>query len=289
MSQPAGLKRDFKLVLNGVRPDSFQAVAQELTHLFPLDPANAMNIVKSAPIILLDELTPQEARTVGTYSIRLRALGADVQVTGQPVGKLQVLRWPLLPDIAKRPGTHIICPSCGARLQVQVSVPGAPEAPLPEAQPAPQQFPEEPVMRLAPEVQPLPVQQPVPGAEAIPSDVEPGAGEEAVLLDFAAEEPVEFADGEVVIEEEPLPEGEAPAEGAGGGSCRVMLVGKIKGDKKLKAGELMSYYLAISEDEALSELSKKTVVTVAKDMTPERAEECKNRFAGIGVKVTIKG
>ena len=127
-------KTDFKLILNGVRSDALTDVAQELTTLFPLDKPTALNIVKNAPIILLDKLTPLQARNVGTYATRLKALGADVLITGQPVGKLQTLRWPLLPDITKRSGNHVICPNCGARLQVQIHA--GPEASDPPAQPA---------------------------------------------------------------------------------------------------------------------------------------------------------
>ncbi|MFH1732167.1 MAG: hypothetical protein ABIF82_11045 [Planctomycetota bacterium] len=290
MAGSSGARSDFKFILNNVRSDAVDAVAHELTQLFPLDAPTALNITKNAPIILLDNLTPQQGRNVGTYAIRLKALGADVQVTGQPVGKLQVLRWPLLPDIAKRAGNHLICPNCGARLQVQVFVPPVGPQPAKEA-------PEQPAAEPSAEPAPTPEAQP----EAAP-DAAPGAEEDVldeVILEPIDDEPAEEVE---IVGLEPeaefaVPEpgpaievaSDVPAGIGGDGSCRVTIVGKIKGKKKLGAAELMTQYLGIDQDEALSRLNKRTVVTVAADLSPTQAERCGKDFADIGVKVTIKG
>jgi len=285
------VKGEFKFVLNGVRPDAARAVAEELTRLFPLDLANAANVIRSAPIILLDKLTAQQARRVGTYAVRLRALGADVAVTGQPVPKLQVLRWPLLPDIAKRSGHHVICPNCGARLQVQMHVPTA-EVLSTAAKPEPEAPPPEP-----------PVPEPEPVGAGPPEDVvlEEIPEEEEVILEEGSEPgprlEMELEPAPAAPEPKPKPRPVAkpaptPAAGpgvGGEGACRVMIVGKIKGKKKQKAADLMAEYLGIGRDEALAELSSKNLVTVARDLTVRQAEQCEGRFAAIDVKVNIKG
>lgn len=294
MAERSAAKSDFKFILNNVRSDAVDAVAHELTQLFPLDVPTARNIARNAPIILLDNLVPQQARKVGTYAIRLKALGADVQVTGQPVGKLQVLRWPLLPDIAKRAGNHLICPNCGARLQVQVVVPLAEPQPADEAPegPAAEAAAEPPAAGPVPEPQPQP--EAAPGAAPAEEDVL-----DEVILEPIDDEPAEEIE---VVELEPeaefaVPEpgpaievaSDVPAGIGGDGSFRVTIVGKIKGKKKLSAVELMAQYLGIDQDEALSRLNKRTVVTVATDLSPTQAERCRKDFAEIGVKVTIKG
>lgn len=333
MSQASEPRSEFRFVLNSVRPESLQAVAQELTNLFPLDLPNAQNIAKSAPIILLDKLTPMQARSVGTYALRLRALGADVQVTSQAVGRLQVLRWPLLPEIAKRPGNHVICPSCGARLQMLVHVAPAERAAAPAAEagagaPAAEAQPEAPARRTASE-EPIDVGQVLQGlkaqpeAAAAPRVAAPAAApqtsspsprpaprpepEEVVLEPVGDEEGVEAAAEEEPVLEAgtgappapPLPSAAAqaprpappPTPGqpvGGGGTSRVMLVGRIRGGKKRQAAQLVAYYLGLTEEEALAQLNK-TVVTVARDLTPEQAEECRRKFDEVGVKVNIKG
>jgi len=283
MSEAVAAKNDFKFILNGVRADSRQGVAEELARLFPLDLPTALNITEKTPIILLDKLTPQQARFVGTYAIRLRALGADVQVTGQPVGKLQVLRWPLLPDIAKRPGNHVICPNCGARLQMQVHVPAADaeREPAATATAVPREVSQEQSKTPSPEVADEAILEPVEaeGADVLDEDVlleEPPAAEPAPA--FAAAEP-------------PAPPAapDRPKPIGGEGAYSVVLVGKIKGKKKRDAAELMASYLGMPQAEATAQLNKKTVVIVARELTEKQAEKCRDQFADINVKVTIKG
>ena len=292
--QPA-LRNDFKFILNSVRTDAVEAVAHELTQIFPLDDPTAVNIVKNAPIILLDNLSPKQGRLVGTYAIRLKALGADVQVTGQPVGKLQVLRWPLLPDIAKRPGNHVICPNCGARLQVQIFVPPPESTPPPE----PESRPSDTGI-----VKPITDDAPEPVAEVEVGPVEP-AGEAEEAIEEVILEPVESDSGDSNEELEALPEdddamihepspaievaSDVPVALGGDGNCRVSIIGKVKGKKKQNAGAIMARYLGIEESDALARLSKRTVVTVATELTERQAEEGKREFSDIGVKVTIKG
>lgn len=310
MTEAPEAKSEFKLILNGVQPDLMPAVAHELTILFPLDLPTATNIAQNTPVILLDKLSPQQARNVGSYTIRLKALGADVQLTSQPVGKLQVLRWPVMPDIARRPATHIICPNCGSRLQVQL------HTPVSQAQPAPS----EPAPNLAPTSAPAPpVPQPapvVPRPQPAPSAAAPVATPSAIpstppaaARAPASTPPNEVQDEEVVLEPVVGKEGDlldlsedeivASSRGSAGtapggppvggeGSCRVTLIGRVRGQKRMQAAELMAHYLGITKEEALTELGK-SVVTVAKDLTPKQAETCKNKFTEIGVRVTIKG
>jgi hypothetical protein len=319
MAQNSEAKGEFRVVLNGVRSDAVPAVARELTKLFPLDLPNATNIAKNAPIILLDKLTSAQARSVGTYAVRLKALGAEVQITSQPVGKLQVLRWPLLPDVAKRPGNQIICPNCGVRLQMKVvpaesgPVPTPAQAPKEDAaaevrpaaaqEAAAEPEPELPEVMASPEA-PAEEKAPPPQETAPPPAAEPEPEEpedDEVILEpvdeeeepAAEEAPVEVSGEEVILEEpeeeeEEQPPAEPGAPVGGEGNCRVTLVGKIRGKKKRKAAELMAYYQGISEDEALSQLGR-TVVTVAKELTEEQAEACKEQFSEIGVKVNVKG
>ena len=295
-------KTDFKLILNGVRSDALTDVAQELTTLFPLDKPTAMNIVKNAPIILLDKLTPLQARNVGTYATRLKALGADILITGQPVGKLQALRWPLLPDITKRSGNHVICPNCGARLQIQVHAgPEASDSPaqpaaFPPSQAAAQSMPSSPPAHSATPPSATP-HNPQPGPQSAEQQSAFGTKEDAVLepiIEEVAElsDDVSLSDEKVVLDKTsrppapPSPPSPAPV---GGGTFRVLIVGKIKGEKKQKASDIMAEYLGISRDEALVDLNRRTVLTVAKDLTEEQAEDCRHRFAEIGVRVNLKG
>jgi hypothetical protein len=305
MAEASGSRSDFKFILNSVQDDAVQAVAQELTALFPLDLPNALNIARNTPLILLDKLSPQQARTAGSYAIRLKALGADVQITAQPVGKLQVLRWPLLPDITKRPGNHVICPACGARLQVQVHAPVVEAAPEPAAPPLPEVMEPPPIpaapipVPVAPPLAPEPVAvapapaPPQPAAPPPPPAPAPAFedDEEVILepLDDDDDELVELVDDEVEMIE-PAPAAPAPVGQpvGGGGSSRVTLVGKIRGKKKQAAAALMAHYRGISPEEAVLELGK-TVVTVARDLTEDEAAQCQAEFADVGVKVKVRG
>ena len=309
MADQPSRRNDFKFILNSVRSDALEAVAQELTQIFPLDEPTAVNIVKNAPIILLDNLSPRQGRLVGTYAIRLKALGADVQVTGQPVGKLQVLRWPLLPDIAKRPGNHVICPNCGARLQMQIFVPPTePPPPAPEGKPSDTGI-VKPITDETnePPSQPPPAEAiepaaPDPSAELEPESpakpAEEGPIEEVILEPVDDELDEDEAAVESMMEDEamvhePSPAievaSDVPTAVGGEGNCRVSIIGKVKGKKKLKTAAIMARYLGIEEPEALERLGKKTVVAVATGLTQKQADACKKEFADIGVKVTIKG
>lgn len=312
--QPAR-RNDFKFILNSVRTDAVDAVAHELTQIFPLDDATATNIVRNAPIILLDNLSPKQGRLVGTYAIRLKALGADVQVTGQPVGKLQVLKWPLLPDIAKRPGNHVICPNCGARLQVQIFVPPAePERPASlEGGPAdtgivkpitdstdagagePAAETVAPVAASESTDEPEEEEKPAEEEaieEVILEPIDSESDEEDEALESMADEDEDEEEEEAMINE-PSPAievaSDVPTAVGGEGNCRVSIIGKVKGKKKLKTAAIMARYLGIEEPEALERLGKKTVVAVATGLTQKQADACKKEFADIGVKVTIKG
>ena len=296
--QPAR-RNDFKFILNSVRTDAVEAVAHELTQIFPLDDPTAVNITRNAPIILLDNLSPKQGRLVGTYAIRLKALGADVQVTGQPVGKLQVLRWPLLPDIAKRPGNHVICPSCGARLQMQIFVPPPEPPPAPEPQGSPS---DTGIVKPRTDNAAEPTAEAEPDSAAESDATEPATDEEEAIEEVMLE-PADSGDGDEELESvagdddamihEPSPAievaSDVPIAIGGEGSCRVSIIGKVKGKKKLSAGAIMARYLGIEESDALARLSKRSVVTVATELTDQQAEECKKEFASIGVKVTIKG
>lgn len=118
---------------------------------------------------------------------------------------------------------------------------------------------------------------------------EPVAMEEAPQEVQLEPEPVP----ELAPEPEPAPE-PAPAPAAppqkigGGGSTRIIMMGKVRGDKKQAAADLMSQYLGISIEEAIANLNKKSVNTMAKDLTPDQAEECRQRYNELGIKVTVK-
>ncbi len=287
--------KETRCILRSVPQEALRAVAVELTKLFPLDLPNAMNVARNAPLILLERLTSEQAHNVGTYVTRLRALGAEVELTSGPVGKLQVLRWPLLPDIAKRPATQMICPSCGARLGLDVieAAPPLAAAPPAEAKPgpaaaAPEPQPEQPAAAAEEEEEEEVVLEPL---DDEPAEEPPGRPEPAPAAAPPKSPPAPRPDQPPEAEEEAAEEPEEPAgEPVGGeGQCRVMLVGKIRGKKKRNAAELMAFYRGIKEDEAMAELNKRSVVTLARNLTDEEADRCKDEFGGIGVKVRITG
>jgi len=160
--------KEYRVVLNSVPGEAAGAVVAELVRLFPIEVGPAKGIVKAAPIILVDKLTPQQARNAESHLGFLRRLGADVTVTSDQLSSVKRMTLPVKPDIVRRPGNVFICPTCGDRLVVcpegSVESAGSPPAPAKTA-PVRESAPEKPVAREPAAEEANPSQQPT-AAEA---------------------------------------------------------------------------------------------------------------------------
>ncbi|MCJ7587778.1 MAG: hypothetical protein MUQ00_07755, partial [Candidatus Aminicenantes bacterium] len=111
---------DLRLILESVPKEQTERVIEELMTLFTIQRPYAEQIVLSAPIILLDHLTDEQASNVASNIIWLTKLGAIVRLTAEPAPtSMRRLTWPAPPNIAVRAGNVFICPHCGGRFVVQ--------------------------------------------------------------------------------------------------------------------------------------------------------------------------
>jgi ribosomal protein L7/L12 len=110
--------REYRVVLKSVPAGAIDQTVAELALLFPIEPAAARQIVEAAPIVLIDKLNAEQAANAESHLGVLRLLGADVEVTSEAPAPAKRMTLPVKPDIVRRPGNMLICPSCGERLVV---------------------------------------------------------------------------------------------------------------------------------------------------------------------------
>lgn len=175
-SPDTGLSR---IVLEAVAANKQTALARILQERFGLSGSMAAKIVKAAPIVLLNQLAPEEARLLCTALTAIAQQGGALKVEGMGVRKLPVIGWPTppridgegIPDILERlrgkEGVRVTCPCCGAQLSLSISVAAScaeaggdsGSAPGNSATPSPTPPSSEP----APSSQPVPADAPAKG------------------------------------------------------------------------------------------------------------------------------
>ena len=324
--------REYRLVLNSVPPEAAGAVVAELVRLFPIEAGPAKGIVKAAPIVLVDKLTPEQARNAESHLGYLRRLGADVTVTSDHLSSVKRMTLPVKPDIVRRPGNVFICPTCGDRLVVcsEGSVKLAHTPAAEEPAPAQHDAAQEPVPKPSPSGGAAPAGKVVrkswpkvaadeatvrrkaetakgaPGSEAssvespavtpktqnaageIPKRIEP-ASEAPAPAEPEREEPAGKpkapSEGEEVAILEPGAPGK-PSEAEGEVNCRVSLDKKLKRSQRKTVSELIAKYQDIPLEEAVK-ATKKSLVTILRNATREKAEECKQECKELGISVQI--
>ncbi|MFH1024657.1 MAG: hypothetical protein V1809_14845 [Planctomycetota bacterium] len=116
----------YKIVLAAVTGDRAR-VAQEIASAFQLQPGPSAQIVKSAPIILVDGLTRDQAERATRRLGRIRDAGAVLDVRETLDRKLPRLSWPEPPPVlreeaaeAPRP-LEFPCPHCGEAISLSMS------------------------------------------------------------------------------------------------------------------------------------------------------------------------
>jgi ribosomal protein L7/L12 len=211
--------RDSSIVLHGGNPER---LAPLLARLFGIEASLAAQIVRAAPIVLVEGLAAGQAAAVCTALSELTAAGAQIAVKTGPVGSIPKVGWGGIPKIAGKPATEytaaadrgFTCPCCGASFTLVVS--SAPQAeapaavqgksaaahtpstkdsgfeeiPLPEALKSlesPPDLPDVPEVPSAGAAVPKPVAAPQPKGGAISaSKVKPNASAPMALEDFEA-------------------------------------------------------------------------------------------------------
>ncbi|MFW5860031.1 MAG: hypothetical protein ACOCYP_08385 [Planctomycetota bacterium] len=93
----------YQIVLRECQPDSLEQVAQAISLAFGVKDSTAVTVVQSAPIILLADLTEQEAAALQLTLRCLELSGGIVEYTNVESGEeLPKIDWPKRPKIFKR-------------------------------------------------------------------------------------------------------------------------------------------------------------------------------------------
>jgi hypothetical protein len=116
----------FSLLVTEADPAILDEAAGSLADAFHLDPAVALQVVKSAPIVFVRGLSKQEVKSLSPKLTELSKMGIEFRITARPTGKMPKLNWPVRPQFtaggsggpALTPSfdwkdSAFICPSCG--------------------------------------------------------------------------------------------------------------------------------------------------------------------------------
>lgn len=306
---------DFRVILDSVDTANIDAILDEFLLQFPLERSNAEQILRQAPIVLLDQLNAEEANNVRTNLVKLTRLGAKIRVTTAAAGTVKRLTWPVIPAAARRAGNVFICPHCGERFTVHPWKAGEPETVPPQGEAArPQAEAAKPPKVAPPEpAQEVPVVAPVTPPPAAPPKVEPAADAAEPPTPVKpltppvappSNEPLGIApkDEEVPILETKLQAAagaRAATPGAkaapskpvggppqGGGGFRVSVRQRLTGKSRKRAAELVAKYQDISRVKA-ARVVERSLFTVLKDVTEKEAEACRREFKEAGISVRV--
>jgi len=126
MASPTSDPGEFSLIVAEVDAAMIDEAAGSLSDAFHLDPAVALQVLKSAPIVFVRGLTRHEVKAISPKLVELSKMGIELRVTARPTGKLPKLNWPVRPQFtaANSGGPKIspafewedsafVCPSCG--------------------------------------------------------------------------------------------------------------------------------------------------------------------------------
>ncbi len=143
----------FRIILGKCSQAKRQTVQEKFKELFGVSDMLAKQVVQAAPIVVLAELSRDQAMEIVHVLRPLRDVGGDLRIEISDDRSISQVAWPEMPKVAgkdleffeRRSGGDdphgFFCPECGARLAVQVAGTAAPEpaaAPASEPAPAPQ-------------------------------------------------------------------------------------------------------------------------------------------------------
>jgi ribosomal protein L7/L12 len=92
----------YSLILRACPEGSRDPVAQLLGRAFSLKDSTCVSIASSTPIVLLTDLSKDEAAALGLVLVGLEHKGATVEITHQDVSELPKIDWPKRPMVFKR-------------------------------------------------------------------------------------------------------------------------------------------------------------------------------------------
>lgn len=92
----------YSLILRACPEGSRDPVAQLLGRAFSLKDSTCVSIASSTPIVLLTDLSKDEAAALGLVMVGLEQKGATVEITHQDVSELPKIDWPKRPMVFKR-------------------------------------------------------------------------------------------------------------------------------------------------------------------------------------------
>lgn len=318
----------YSLILRACPEGSRDAVAQLLGRAFSLKDSTCVSIAGSTPIVLLTELSKDEAAALCLAMVGLEQRGATVELTHEDVSELPKIDWPKRPLVFKRDISEF--PTDFAALSL--NIPGSnrsysllelllvrldPQSrPVGHAGRPSTEFKGGPLPEVTPfsnQVLSAPTPTPVPGHTQVPRAPEPSATADgdavSRLNELFPEEDGGFMpnnDDITSILDRLLPDeekgtaepGSGPV-GMGSNSGRMaalsapvgfsVFLAKIADEaRRAKAVPLLAELSGLSQEEA-DALSKKVIIPVLKGATKEEAEGAKQRFAKIGILARVKG
>ncbi len=311
----------YSLILRACPEGVRDPVAQLLGRAFSLKDSTCVSIASSTPIVLLTDLSKDEAAALGLVMVGLEQRGATIELTSEDVSELPKIDWPKRPLVFKRDlGEYV-----GEFTALQLNIPGAAKTfslqDLLQVRLDPQSRPGGHGARAStefkgaslPEVTPFSNQalssSPVPSTPAPrPAPAADEGDAVARLNEMFPDEDTGFMpnnDDITSILDRLLPDEEQPKAQPGSGpvghdsSSGRLPVGAAAGfsvflakiadeGKRTKAVPLIAELSGLSNAEA-DVLSKKVIIPVVKGVTKDEAEAAKQRFAKIGILARVKG
>ena len=312
----------YSLILRACSEGARDPVAQLLGRAFSLKDSTCVSIASSTPIVLLTDLTKDEAAALGLVMVGLEQRGAAIELSPDDVSELPKIDWPKRPMVFKRDISEYVSEFTALNL----STPGATKAftlqellhvrldpqsrPVGHAARASTEFkgaslPEiTPFSNQALSPTPVPSGTPAPRAPAPPTDDGDAVSR---LNEMFPDEDTGFMpnnDDITSILDRLLPDEEQAKAQPGSGpvghdssSGRIpvavsgfsVFLAKITDEsKRAKAVTLLAELSGLSNEEA-DVLSKKVIIPVVKGVTKDEAEAAKQRFAKIGILARVKG
>ena len=312
----------YSLILRACPEGARDQVAHLLGRAFSLKDSTCVSIASSTPIVLLTELTKDEAAALGLAMTGLEQKGATVELTADDVSELPKIDWPKRPLVFKREigefvseftGLNLVIPGLnkGYTLQELLLIRLDPQNRSGHVTRPTTEFKGAQLSEITPfSNQVLPTPTPVPAGTTIPrgssnNDTDPVSR----LNEMFPDEDNGFMpnnDDITSILDRLLPDEDKPRPQAGGGSTghdsssgRIPVSGlpvgysvflaKITDEaRRAKVVPLLAELSGLSKEEADS-LSKKVIIPVVKGVTKEEAEAARQRFAKIGILARVKG
>ena len=314
----------YSMILRACPDASREAVTVMLGRAFSLKEATCASIATSTPIVLLTDLSRDEAAALSLALVPLESRGAVIEFTTGEVAELPKIDWPRRPQVFKReladhvadcqiwlPCTtggkaHRLVDLLAARIAGAGSRPGTTAV-----RGTTQEF----RGTTLPEITPFSnhAVAMTPTAQAVAADQRADGGDPVARLNelFPDDDAGGFMpnnDDITNILDRLLPDDDtakppapraAPTTAAQPGSERIpnggvpagfsVFLAKIADEgRRTKAVPILAELTKFSTEEA-DALSKKPIIPVLKGVTKEEAEAAKARFAKIGILARVKG